>query len=137
MDHAKYLSSQVLRRTFVTCRTQFPEQASKGFVNIDHCRAEFGDRLIPARDDAIPPAFRIRKHAPGEALFGITRIECSSDRSGVGLAHQSANELLLASQCTAAVNRCCRGDGITERLIDRQCSQVLGGQADQSLTEIL
>lgn len=127
----------MLRRPFITGRSQFPEQAIQSLVDIGHRCTKVGDSLAPALDDAIPPAFRICKHAAGKSLLGITGIECLLDCGGVGLAHQFSNELLLAPQRTTAVYRCCRGDGITEGLVDRQRSQILGGKADQSLTKVL
>ena len=100
-------------------------------------RDELGHRVAISGFQKIPPAFRVCKNPFSETVVGAERVECTANGVGICIAHQFANELLLASQGTMALHPRCSGNRIAQPLVDGHVGEHGVFQADHAFAEFL
>ena len=87
--------------------------------------------------NSVAPALGCREAPLVRTFAGSLCRDCRPNRTGIGAAHQLADQLLLPPHRTTLAHRAAGEYGISECRIERQLGEAVGWQTDEAFAELL
>jgi len=137
MHPAKYLALRCLAAPVVRGSSKLGEQSPQFVVLLSRLFLEGGDRVLPARDEAIAPSLGFGETALHVNVAGAETGEFFPDRAGVDVAHEFADPLPLAAQCRARPDSCSGAYRLEQPRIQVEGGELVFTECDEFLAERL